>query len=223
MQSWDESWNNIYQTQSRDKYPSENVIRFMARNYYRVKDRKSIKVLDLGCGTGNNLWYLVREGFSAYGIDGSSVAVAKARERLKSEGVEADLVVADLISIPFPEEYFDAAIDRQSTQHNSWNNVKRIISEVHRVLRGGGKFLSLMVSTNSDEYQHRNAYGGVEIEKHTLTDLKDCTFEGAGIVHFFDEEEIRILMKPFKSCDIGYEERLENGILFAQWIVITEK
>ena len=139
MSSWDQSWDTVYQQQGRDKYPSENVIRFMARNYYRVDDRKTVRVLDLGCGGGNNLWYLAREGFAAYGIDGSKTAIVRAKERLTTEGLTASMFVADLVALPFPDEYFDVAIDRQSIQHIRTKVGRQAsIAEVYRVLRGGG-------------------------------------------------------------------------------------
>ena len=51
MKSFDEVWENIHATQEWGKYPSEQVIRFVARNYYR-KERHSIKMLDFGVGGG---------------------------------------------------------------------------------------------------------------------------------------------------------------------------
>ena len=47
MKSFDETWEEIHSTQEWGKYPSEPVIRFVARNYYKV-DRKATKILDFG-------------------------------------------------------------------------------------------------------------------------------------------------------------------------------
>lgn len=85
-----------------------------------------------------------------------------------------------------------------------------------------------MVSTNSSECVEREFYGGEELERHTFTGLINCTFEGVGVTHFFDEEEIRKLMGPFRLVELGYEERVENTLAkrpegFAQWIVVAEK
>ena len=50
--SFDEEWEQIHSTQEWGKYPVEAVIRFVARNYYDVQDRRDIKILDYGCGGG---------------------------------------------------------------------------------------------------------------------------------------------------------------------------
>ena len=79
-----------------------------------------------------------------------------------------------------------------------------------------------------DEFQNREKYGGREIEKNTLTDLANCSFEGVGISRFFDRDEINELFRPFRRFHLGYEERIENvgisdSMRFAQYIVTAEK
>lgn len=37
MKSFSEEWEKIHSTQEWGRYPSETVIRFIARNYYRNK------------------------------------------------------------------------------------------------------------------------------------------------------------------------------------------
>ncbi len=49
MKSFDETWEQIHSTQEWGKYPSEIVIRFIARNYYKG-NRSETKILDFGCG-----------------------------------------------------------------------------------------------------------------------------------------------------------------------------
>ncbi len=76
-------WENIFQNKEWGKYPPIPLVRFVAKNFYNVPNRKEIKILELGFGTGANLWYLAREGFSVYGIEGSKTAVEKAIKRFK--------------------------------------------------------------------------------------------------------------------------------------------
>lgn len=49
MKSFCEVWEEIHAKNEWGKYPSESVVRFVARNYYK-KDREKIRILDFGCG-----------------------------------------------------------------------------------------------------------------------------------------------------------------------------
>ena len=100
MKSFDMVWEKIHATQEWGKYPSEPVIRFVARNYGKM-DRDSIKILDFGCGGGSHTWYLAREGFDVYAFDGSKSAVRKVGERLGQEGLAADLRVRDALELDY--------------------------------------------------------------------------------------------------------------------------
>ncbi len=55
------------------------------------------RALDLGCGTGTNVIYLMQHGFDAVGVDGSARAIAKARKKLEAAHIKAPLYVADLL------------------------------------------------------------------------------------------------------------------------------
>jgi tRNA G46 methylase TrmB len=57
---WDPVWESIFQERDWGKYPGEELIRFVARNFYSFEDRKSVKLLEVGCGTGANLWFMAK-------------------------------------------------------------------------------------------------------------------------------------------------------------------
>ena len=66
------------------RWPNEEFCRFMGRNFF-VKpgeERKSTRILEVGCGTGANLRLLVEEGFDAYGIELSQEAVGQVPDLL---------------------------------------------------------------------------------------------------------------------------------------------
>ena len=44
-------------------YPYDSVVSFIFRSYPRQKPRHQVHVLEIGCGAGNNLWFISREGF----------------------------------------------------------------------------------------------------------------------------------------------------------------
>ncbi|UWN33353.1 hypothetical protein AEI09_06520 [Campylobacter jejuni] len=80
-------WENIFSQKEWGKYPSENLIRFIAKNFYNVKDRSKINILELGLGTGANLWFCAKEGFSVSGIEWSKTGVERFKQRLENENL----------------------------------------------------------------------------------------------------------------------------------------
>ena len=92
-----EIWEKIFQENEWGKYSSVPVIRFIARNFYKVKDRKNIKILEIGSGTGANLWFCAREGFSVIALEGSQTAFEffKAHNMLTHYPTAGDIVLYD--------------------------------------------------------------------------------------------------------------------------------
>jgi SAM-dependent methyltransferase len=56
-------------------------------------------VIDLGCGTGENALHLASLGRRVLGVDGSSVAVALAREKAAARGLQATFLVGDALHL----------------------------------------------------------------------------------------------------------------------------
>ena len=70
---------------------------------------KSLKILDIGCGTGRHAIELTRRGYSIMGVDLSEAQLKKAREKALEEGTEVRFVKADARELPFEGE-FDVAL-----------------------------------------------------------------------------------------------------------------
>ena len=131
--SWDPTWEQIYHRHLK-RYPAEEVIGFVLRNFGGAPARRDLKILDLGCGQGVHLWFLAREGFDAYGIDGSASGVESARALLAREGLRADVVTGDLMDLErhYGGTRFDAVIDMGSIQPNPLGRGKPASSSIRR-------------------------------------------------------------------------------------------
>lgn len=70
---------------------------------------KSLKILDVGCGTGRHSVELARRGYNITGIDLSESMLEKAREKAKSDNLEIKFLKHDARNLPFNND-FDAAI-----------------------------------------------------------------------------------------------------------------
>ncbi|MFD2881200.1 class I SAM-dependent methyltransferase [Paenibacillus rhizoplanae] len=82
-----------------------------------------MRILEVGCGTGANLWYVAREGFFQYtGLMVPRRQWRKQKSRLNSEipGWSGELLIGDIISLPYNDASFDAVIDNEAIATNSF-------------------------------------------------------------------------------------------------------
>jgi SAM-dependent methyltransferase len=92
------------------------------------------RILDAGCGTGNNLAHLRRFGRTV-GVDLSEDALRLCRSR----GVAA--ARGDLLALPFPDGSFDAVTSFDVIYHRWVADDRVAVREFVRVLRPGGRLL----------------------------------------------------------------------------------
>jgi ubiquinone/menaquinone biosynthesis C-methylase UbiE len=74
-----------------------------------LKFDKSLKLLDVGCGTGRHSIELSKRGYSITGIDLSESLLAKAKEKAVKHDLVIDFLKHDARDLPFNNE-FDVAI-----------------------------------------------------------------------------------------------------------------
>jgi SAM-dependent methyltransferase len=124
------------------RYPNEELCRFMGRNFFALpRDaRAGVRILELGCGSGANLWMIAREGFDAYGIDLAPAALPLAEQMLENYGGTAHLRVADMTAVPFADRHFDAVLDVFSTYCLDESGFRKTLAEVARLLKPAGRF-----------------------------------------------------------------------------------
>jgi len=219
MTAWDSTWEKVFQEREWGKYPPEELIRFVAWSFYNTPYRSRVRILDAGCGTGACTWYLAREGFSAYGIDGSKTGISIAKKRFADEGLQAEFQVGDLVQLPYPDDYFDGVVDVAALQHNTLPSIKAILVEFNRVLRAGGKLFSMVFAVGTWGYGL-----GDELETNTLTNIREGPLQRKGTTHFFNEVEVKGLLTKsgFEPITIERSERtLDNQKHKVSFLVVT--
>jgi ubiquinone/menaquinone biosynthesis C-methylase UbiE len=108
--------------------------------------RISGRVIELGCGTGENAIYLARAGLHVVGVDGSPEAVRQARAKVAGAGVSVTFEVGDVLDLDGEAERFDAATDSGVFHVFDDDERPRYATSVHRVLRPGARLFILCFS-----------------------------------------------------------------------------
>ncbi len=217
---WDPIWEEVFIQQEWGKYPGESLIRFIARNYYKL-NRPDVKILEIGCGAGANIWYMSREGFDVYGIDGSETAIGKASQLLVDENLSAKLTVGDIIQLPYADGFFDAVVDVECICCNSINDSKKILSEVTRILKPSGQFYSRTFSEKMYVGKQNFRISALE-----YNNISDGPLAGKGFVRLMDNESIDILYgSQFKILSIDRSDiTVSNGeVAISEWIIVSQK
>jgi ubiquinone/menaquinone biosynthesis C-methylase UbiE len=101
---------------------------------------RAARVLEIGCGRGIALPTLARHLTPArlVGIDIDTSLLADARTRLDETATRAELIVADVRCLPFPDGYFDLIIDFGTCFHVA--RAEQALNEVARALTFAGIF-----------------------------------------------------------------------------------
>ena len=96
--------------------------------------------LDAGCGTGTLARHLAQRGCRVTGVDGSARMIEVAeRAAAGSHGALDFLHVNDVVALPFAAGSFDGVICSSVLEYV--NSPPRVLAELARVLRPGGRLL----------------------------------------------------------------------------------
>lgn len=99
------------------------------------------RVLDLACGTGDLALLASAAGGDVTALDITPRMIALARLKARTRGVRARFLVGDMTALPLP----DACVDVVTTGYGLRNvpDLDAALREIHRVLKPGGRLLSL--------------------------------------------------------------------------------
>ncbi len=93
-------------------------------------------MLDVGCGTGIILPELVRRTDSDVWAIDVFMQDHSLREMMRLEGITVNLAAADLLNLPYKDNFFDAVLLIAVLEHIE--DLGQATSEIYRVLKPGG-------------------------------------------------------------------------------------
>ena len=115
--------------------------------YEFLKPQPGMKILDIGCGTGNLSLELAKLGAEVTGVDISEAMLVKAREKAKKENLDIEFYCADVHNLPFDDETFDAVVSLSALEFVP--DLSEALKEAYRVLKPGGRLVIGIIGGNS--------------------------------------------------------------------------
>ena len=127
-----------------------------AREFYPftgncLPGEENARILDLGCGTGLELNYYFQRNPSAKvtGIDLAPRMLEALAKKFPEK--ELTLLQGSYFDIPFPENYYDAAVSVESLHHFTKREKIPLYRKLHRALKMHGYFILTDYFAASDE------------------------------------------------------------------------
>ncbi len=105
------------------------------------------KVLDVGCGTGENALYLAQHGCEVVGLDAVPLAVAAAQAKARERGLNVTFLTHDALHLESVGTDFDVILDSGLFHVFSDDDRGQYVQQLHAVLKPHGTLILLCFST----------------------------------------------------------------------------
>jgi 2-polyprenyl-3-methyl-5-hydroxy-6-metoxy-1,4-benzoquinol methylase len=99
------------------------------------------KILDIGCGSGDNAIYLAKQGFEVTGIDYAKKGIQLAKSRAEKSHTSVDFLVGDAFNLSWLNYQFDTVIDYGLYHNIPLEKLDKYLSSVEQVIKPNGLFI----------------------------------------------------------------------------------
>lgn len=177
------------------------------------------KVLEVGCGAGNNLWALATLGYESYGLDISSTAISFGKKRFNQLGLTVDLREGTMTSLPFEDGFFDFVLDRAAITQVSMDEIPICLNEIRRVLNDPGRLYCFGLFGD----QHSGRSLGQLQANGSYDNFSDGVFTKVGLTSFFNQDTIAKAFSMFSNVAVSRNNlELSSGECREEYLVVAQ-
>jgi ubiquinone/menaquinone biosynthesis C-methylase UbiE len=187
-------------------------------NYFKFEQFVGQKILEIGIGQGTDMMQFAQSGAVCHGVDITENHLKLTALNATLRGVSVDLHEVDATELPFPDNSIDCVYSFGVLHHIP--EIDRALSEVHRVLKPGGKimiglyykwsayhlFWKLLANGIRNGWLFTKGYAG-------LLATIEMGADGVNIkpyVRLYSKSEVRKLMRKFVQEDLSIHQLYED-------------
>ena len=212
------AWNWNMVKGSHEQYWQEPAMEsYYLINRWQTQDKKNF--LDLGCGLGRHTIQFAKAGFNTSGFDLSETSIERTREFAKKAGTQIVLRIGDMLNLPYDDNSFDCIYCRNVISHTDTAGMRKIVSELKRVLTKDGECYLTLGSKQAWGFQQ----DWPVVDENTKIRIENGPENG--IPHFYaDYHLIQDLFKNFEIIKVfqieEYIEQSNNATSSFHWHVL---
>jgi len=177
------------------KYPNEELCRFIGGISPKGHN---LSVLEVGCGSGSNLWMLAEQGYNVTGLDISPESLRLSQQLLKRRNLSATLVEGAMQDLPFEDNSFDLVVDVFSSYCLVIEEFQKYLMSAYRVLRDSSLLFIYTPSKKSDAFLYHSP--SKLIDESTLDGIKRKDSPYAGNEYPFRFSSPREICHYLENC-----------------------
>ncbi len=171
----------------------------ISRNEFYKKiprDLTSLKVLDLACGDGSDIFEYKKRGAICSGCDSSEELIKVARQKI---GDSIDLQVQDMRSTSYNDQSFDMVFSKYAI--GTVDVISDVYDEVSRIIKPGGLFVFLTTHPMRLFLENKNETKDYFIQESVPLECFNRKFIITEPSHTFNEFFSRQFFKNFELLD----------------------
>jgi SAM-dependent methyltransferase len=149
--SWNEFWAAYWRIDHRHRIPGifewDGKLVDFIEHVCGLEPRG--RILDLGCGGGDQAKLFAQKGYDVVGIDIAPPLIAYAREQFEREGLVGTFVVGDMREIQYESEFDCCVILSGTFGFFGDEEDALLLGSIKHALRPGGKVFIMFLSANA--------------------------------------------------------------------------
>ncbi len=169
---------SYYSANAKDVADRYESVQSPLAGYFSTVFSPGGTILDIGCGSGRDMAELIRQGYSAYGIDATPEFVQLAQELHPELTDRVGQAVLPDFEVPFGGN-FDGVLCSAVLMHIDEPELPSAALSIKRCLKANGRLLLSVPSHRSDVSETERDSTGRLFKSHTVADLS-LIFEGLG-------------------------------------------